>query len=100
MDSLLRSETTAAATASGAERSADTSADLSTTDTTVYYDGPNTRNDNENALGGVFPFYAAPQDAVPVFFEPAPTPPMIAARKSFLRRQGWSVQTVTGEKAA
>ena len=104
MDSLLRSETTAAATASGAERSvdtsADTSADLSTTDTTVYYDGPNTRNDNDNALGGVFPFYAAPQDAVPVFFEPAPTPPMIAARKSFLNRQGWSVQTVTGGKAA
>ena len=98
MDSLLRSETTAAfseTTASGAERSAD----VKNTDTTVYYDGPNTRNDNDNALGGVFPFYAAPQDAVPVFFEPSPTPPMIAARKSFLNRQGWSVQTVTGGKA-
>ena len=67
---------------------------------TTYYDGPSTRNDNENALGGVFPFYAAPQDAVPVFFEPRPTPPMIAARKSFLHRQGWSVQTVTGGRGA
>ena len=70
------------------------------TDSEVYYDGPRTRNDNEDALGGVFPFYAAPRDVVPVYFEPAPTPAMIAARKSFLRRQGWSVQTVTGGNAA
>ena len=60
------------------------------------YDGPRTRNDNENALGGVPPFYAMPQNVLPVFFEPTPTQPMIAARKSFLHRQGWNVQTVTG----
>ena len=61
-----------------------------------FYDGSRTRNDNENALGGVPPFYAMPQNVLPVFFEPTPTQPMIAARKSFLHRQGWNVQTVTG----
>ena len=107
MDSLLSGPDAADSPASESARSAPctTSGSDTTRDTAVatasevYYDGPRTRNDNENALGGVFPFYAAPQDAVPVFFEPAPTTPMIAARKSFLRRQGWSVQTVTGGKA-
>ena len=55
--------------------------------------GARTRNDNANALGGVFPYYAAPQECVPVFFEPMPTAAMIAARKSFLNRQGWQMAT-------
>ena len=42
--------------------------------------GARTRNDNANALGGVFPYYAAPQECVPVFFEPKPTAAMIAAK--------------------
>ena len=56
--------------------------------------GARTRNDNANALGGVFPYYAAPQECVPVFFEPKPTAAMIAARKSFLNRQGWQMSTI------
>ena len=56
--------------------------------------GAKTRNDNANALGGVFPYYAAPQECVPVFFEPKPTAAMIAARKSFLNRQGWQMSTI------
>jgi len=47
-----------------------------------------TRNDNPNALNGVEPYYAMPQEVLPVFFEPTPTQAMIAARKSFLNRQG------------
>lgn len=56
--------------------------------------GAKTRNDNANALGGVFPYYAAPQECVPVFFEPKPTAAMIAARQSFLNRQGWQMSTI------
>lgn len=62
-----------------------------------FYEGPRTRNDNPDALGGIPPYYAYPQNVLPVFFEPTPTAAMIAARKSFLNRQGWSVQTVTGK---
>ena len=61
-----------------------------------FYEGPRTRNDNPDALGGVPPYYAYPQDVLPVFFEATPTAAMIAARKSFLNRHGWSVQTITG----
>ena len=66
-------------------------------DTEEFYEGPRTRNDNPDALGGVPPYYAYPQDVLPVFFEATPTAAMIAARKSFLNRQGWSVQTITGK---
>ena len=58
-----------------------------------YDDGPRTRNDHPNALGGRAPHYAMPQEILPVFFEPTPTAAMIAAKKSFMNRQGWKVQT-------
>ena len=56
--------------------------------------GRPTRNDNPNALNGVDPYYAMPQETLPVFFEPTPTAAMIAARKTFLERQGWSMATM------
>ena len=87
MDSLMRST-------SGISTSNDSNAPSED----LYYDGPRTRNDNENALGGIPPFYAMPQEILPTFFEPNPTQPMIAARKSFLNRQGWQVQTLSSRK--
>ena len=57
--------------------------------------GARTRNDNPNALSGVAPYYAMPQEVLPVFFEPTPTAAMIAARKSFLNRQGWELARPT-----
>jgi hypothetical protein len=59
--------------------------------------GPRTRNDHENALNGVPAYYAMPQSVLPVFFEPAPTAAMIAARRSFLKRQGWEMTTMGGK---
>ena len=59
--------------------------------------GPRTRNDHENALNGVPAYYAMPQSVLPVFFEPAPTAAMIAARQSFLKRQGLEITTMGGK---
>ena len=59
------------------------------------YSGRPTRNDNPNALNGVDPYYAMPQEVLPVFFEPTPTAAMIAAKKSFLNRQGWQMATLS-----
>jgi len=58
------------------------------------FSGSPTRNDNVNALNGVAPYYAMPQEVLPVFFEPTPTAAMIAAKKSFLSRQGWEMATI------
>ena len=69
-------------------------------DDEAEYSGRPTRNDNANALNGVEAYYAMPQEVMPVFFEPAPTAAMIAAKKSFMHRQGWQMATIGGGRGS